>query len=211
MIGLKAFRFLSHRTISRLQRRTFIGGLLSSSLSSERKKFSEERILGYSPPQVFNVVANVDDYHLFLPWCLESRVLRRFSPEKFNAKLVVGFPPLTEKYISDVSTSGTHYLKSVCRDGLLFSHLIAEWHFDDGPAHPKGQTCLLKFFVDFKFKSGLHSSVAHLFFNEVVRTMAAAFEKRCSVMYGPDFLKQQHHRRSRHSASERRPHANDYQ
>ena len=39
--------------------------------------------------------------------------------------------------------------QSVCRDGLLFSHLIAEWHFDDGPAHPKGQTCLLKFFVSF--------------------------------------------------------------
>ena len=101
------------RTIQYLKKRTFIPGLLSSSDSSVRKKFSEERTLGYKSEHVFDVVANVDDYHLFLPWCLESKVLKRFSPERFNAKLIVGFPPLTEKYTSEVSTLGTHYLK-VC-------------------------------------------------------------------------------------------------
>ena len=54
---------------------------------------------------------NINDYKLFIPWCLESRVLRREGPDRLYAKLVVGFGPLREEYTSCVTTAGHHYLK----------------------------------------------------------------------------------------------------
>ncbi|EXC41989.1 hypothetical protein L484_000662 [Morus notabilis] len=58
--------------VDNLQRRTFLGvgdgeegGVLS-------KVYEERRVLGYSPEQLFNVVAAVDLYHDFLPWCQRS-------------------------------------------------------------------------------------------------------------------------------------------
>ena len=78
---------------------------------STRKVFSEQRILGYSPQQVFSVAENINDYKLFLPWCLESQVLRREGPDRLYAKLVVGFGPLREEYTSCVTMARHHYLK----------------------------------------------------------------------------------------------------
>ena len=51
--------------------------------------------------------------------------------------------------------------------------------------------------VDFQFQSALHSALAHMFYNEVVRTMVSAFQKRCYTLYGPDFLNQTQRRRKR--------------
>jgi hypothetical protein len=38
----------------------------------------------------------------FLPWCLDSRVLRR-TPSGFQAELEIGFASVTERYVSNVS------------------------------------------------------------------------------------------------------------
>ena len=54
---------------------------------------------------------NINDYKLFLPWCLDSQVLRREGPDRLYAKLVAGFGPLREEYTSCVTMARHHYLK----------------------------------------------------------------------------------------------------
>lgn len=49
--------------------------------------------------QLYDVVANVDDYKYFVPWCVASKTFEQ-SETHARADLEVGFPPISEKYTS---------------------------------------------------------------------------------------------------------------
>lgn len=51
----------------------------------------------YSPEQLFSVVADVDHYHEFVPWCQRSEVLVRRDMEYVEAELEVGFKLFVER------------------------------------------------------------------------------------------------------------------
>ena len=64
--------------------------------------FFFRRLLSYTQQQVYDVVSQVQHYARFVPWCRSSSVLSR-SGTSCVAELVVGFPPVTERYTSHVT------------------------------------------------------------------------------------------------------------
>ncbi|NXL87226.1 CQ10B protein, partial [Alectura lathami] len=144
--------------------------------------YTEQRILGYSAEQMYELVANVGDYRLFVPWCHRSAVLSRRG-RMLRAELEVGFPPLRERYLSEVSL-GTQQIRAVSSDCRLFRHLETLWHF--APGLPgQADTCSLHFSVSFEFRSALHARLAGLFLDEVAKQMVSAFEGRAQALFGP--------------------------
>ena len=79
----------------------------------------------YTPEQVFDVVSDVDNYKEFLPWCHESKYLRRGSTNSI-AKLSIGFPPLLETYTALVWTKAPFVLK-VCRYYRFVYHYMGSF------------------------------------------------------------------------------------
>ncbi|OAY50935.1 coenzyme Q-binding protein COQ10 homolog, mitochondrial isoform X1 [Manihot esculenta] len=151
------------------------GGVLS-------KVYEERRVLGYSPEQLFDVVAAVDLYHGFVPWCQRSDIIRHHPDGSFDAELEIGFKFLVESYVSHVELKRPKSIKTTVSDSTVFDHLINIWEFNPGPVPG---TCDLYFLVDFKFQSPLYRQVASMFFKEVVSRLVGSFSERCRLIYGP--------------------------
>src|SRR5688572_30401039 len=133
---------------------------------------AERRHLPYTPEQLFDLVAQVERYPEFLPWCLAVRIRSR-EGNVFVADLVIGFRMVREKFTSRVVLDRPRRIDVVYTHGPL-RYLNNHWIFE--PAPDGG--CVIDFFVDFEFHSKLLQKLIGALFNEAVRRMVDAFEGR---------------------------------
>ena len=63
---------------------------------------AEERVLPYTPEQLFALVADIERYPEFLPWCVGARIKER-RPDLIVADLIIGFRMFRERFTSRVS------------------------------------------------------------------------------------------------------------
>ena len=144
---------------------------------------SESRHLPYSAEQMYDLVADVENYPKFLPWTAGARV-RSVRDEGDHtvmlADLVISFKVFRERFGSRVTLwpekkkIGTEYL-----DGP-FSKMVSNWAF----AESDGGGCEVTFHVDFEFRNKLLQTTATIFFNDAMQRVVRAFERRAAELYG---------------------------
>jgi coenzyme Q-binding protein COQ10 len=140
---------------------------------------AEKRYLPYRPEQLFDLVADIERYPEFLPWCVAARIKRREGNVLF-ADLMIGFKMVRERFTSKV-TLGTNRLDVVYTEGP-FKYLNNHWIFEQAP---DGGTNI-DFYVDFEFHSKVLRTLIGALFNEAVRLMVASVERRAKQLYGAD-------------------------
>lgn len=140
---------------------------------------AERRVLPYRPEQLFDLVADIERYPEFLPWCIAARIKRR-EGDVILADLVIGFKMIRERFTSRVRLDRPNLRIDVAYTEGPFRYLNNHWIFEPAPH----DSCLLDFFVDFEFRSALLQKVIGVLFNEAVRRMVAAFEARARALYG---------------------------
>ena len=140
---------------------------------------SEQRALPHSPEQLFDLVADVEKYPEFLPWCVGARIRSR-EADVLVADLIIGFKGITEQFTSQVKLDRVAMKIDVTYQDGPFKYLNNHWLFISG----EGGTSDIDFFIDFEFKSRLLQALMGPLFGEAVRRMVGAFESRALKLYG---------------------------
>lgn len=139
---------------------------------------AEQRAMPYSCEQMYDLVAGVDKYPEFLPWCLASRITKQ-EGSIFYADLIIGYKMIREKFGSRVTVLRPDHVHVEYLSGPM-KHLSNHWHF---LPQPDG-SCIIDFYVDFEFKNPVLQKLIAVFFEEAVKRMVRAFEMRAQDLYG---------------------------
>ncbi len=140
--------------------------------------YADRKLVGYQPEQLFDLVADVDKYPQFLPWCVGAKVTSR-TPGELHANLTIGFGPFRESFTSKVTLERPGRIRVSYENGP-FRYLNNQWVFIPDPHGVQ-----VDFWVDFEFRSRLLQKAIGVVFNEAVRRMVGAFLKRAGEIYGP--------------------------
>lgn len=142
------------------------------------RTYAEKRWLPFTPEQLFALVADVESYPEFLPWCVSTRIVGRESESCQLVDMTVGFKMMQETYTSRVSLT-PHSAISVESVRGPFRVLVTDWKF---AAAPQGGT-YVAFDIRFEFRSRLLQAMIGAVFAEACRVMVRSFEKRAECLY----------------------------
>src|ERR1700690_628109 len=146
--------------------------------------FSTKRRVRHSAAQMFDLVADGENYPEFVPLCSALRVKSRADKGNGVAVLVadmtVAYKMIRQTFTSRV-TLDRPQLKILVEyvDGP-FRHMQNRWAF-----HPVGENaCDVEFFIDYEFRSRTLALLMGAMFDTVFHKFSAAFEKRADQVYG---------------------------
>jgi coenzyme Q-binding protein COQ10 len=140
---------------------------------------AEKRTLPYRPEQLFDIVADIERYPEFIPWCVACRVTKRQDNVVWG-DLMVGFKVFREKFTSKVTLDRPQRIDVEYINGP-FRYLNNHWIFIPEQG---GEATTIDFYIDFEFQSRILRAAATPVFNEAVRRMVSAFESRAHALHG---------------------------
>jgi len=146
-------------------------------------KYETTRRVNHTPEQMFDLVAAVEQYPEFLPWCEGLTVRSRKVRDGVTiliADMTVGYKALRETFTSQVVLKPAERVIDVRYIDGPFKYLQNRWRFE--PAG-EGQTDI-HFFIDYEFKSRMLGMLMGAMFDRAFKMFAEAFESRADAIYG---------------------------
>jgi coenzyme Q-binding protein COQ10 len=137
-----------------------------------------EKILPYSPAQLYDLVADIESYPKFIPWCEGARIYER-EGDVVLADLIIHFRGVTGKYTSRVLLDEAAKEISVELAQGPFHHLHQGWKFSATAAGTR-----VEFDIDFKIRNFVLEKIADAMFDTACGKMMQAFEDRARAIYG---------------------------
>ena len=142
---------------------------------------TEKRIMPYTAKQMYDLVADVETYPDFLPWCAATRI-RKVTKDShktiIEADLIIAFKVFRERFGSRVTLKAEKFSIDVEYLDGPFKYLNNHWIFRDVDGG-----CEVDFFVDFEFKSRVLQALIGVVFNEAMQRIVKAFEMRADELY----------------------------
>ena len=136
-------------------------------------------LIGHSARKMYALVADVDAYPQFLPWCSATEV-KRIDAEKAAATLHINYHGLRLHF-----TTENRMEKNALIDMNLvhgpFKHLDGYWRFialSDG-------ACKIEFQLRYELSGKLVDKIAGPVFSHIANTLVEVFVKRAVSLYGP--------------------------
>ena len=136
----------------------------------------------YAADQMFALVADIERYPEFLPWCVALRTVDCRTDENLKlltAEMIVAYKVFREKFRSLVRLDeSARHIEVDYIDGP-FRSLRNSWSFR---ALPVGS--IVDFSIEFEFRSLLLQATSQAVFEKAFLKMSEAFVERANSVYG---------------------------
>jgi coenzyme Q-binding protein COQ10 len=150
--------------------------------------FRNERRVHHRAEQMFDLVADIEEYPHFVPLCQATSNKRRIEDGQgrtvLTSEMTIGYKAIRERFTSRV-TLDRPKLKILVEyvDGP-FSHLENVWTFKPEGEEPSSPDCKVEFFIDYTFKNLMLAALMGAMFDTAFRKFADAFVARADEIYG---------------------------
>lgn len=137
----------------------------------------------YSARQMFDLVADIERYPEFLPWCSALRIVEkdvRDGEGTMTADMVVAYKVFRERFRSKVTLDRAAGRIDAAYVNGPFRNLENRWRFTD---KPDGGS-IIDFEIAFEFRNFLLQATARAVFDMAFARMSDAFVKRAEEIYG---------------------------
>jgi coenzyme Q-binding protein COQ10 len=146
-------------------------------------QFSSSRRVAHSASDMFDLVADVEQYPQFVPLCERLRVRQREEREGgivvLIADMTVAYKFVRETFTSRVTLDRNNLqIRVEYLDGP-FSKLDNRWKFQAIAE----SACTVAFFISYEFRSRTLGLLMGAMFDQAFRRFAAAFERRADQVY----------------------------
>ena len=147
-------------------------------------RFSSKRRVPHRASEMFDLVADVESYPEFVPFCQALKIRKRTpgpdGTEIVVSDMTVSFKLVKETFTSEVTLDRPNLKISVRYLRGPFSNMENKWTFES-----RGEdACDVGFLINYEFKSRMLAMLMGAMFDAAFSRFAAAFEKRADVIYG---------------------------
>lgn len=136
-------------------------------------------LIGHSAAKMYAMVADVDAYPQFLPWCSATEV-QTLGANKAAATLHINYHGLRLHFTTENQMERGTLIDMTLVNGP-FKHLDGYWRF----VPLSEQACKIEFRLNYELSGKLMDKIAGPVFNHIANTLVEVFVKRAATLHGP--------------------------
>lgn len=141
-------------------------------------RVEKSALVPFSAQAMFDLVADVENYKEFLPWCSDSQLLSHGDNE-LCGKIEVSRMGIRQSFSTCNALDPPGRMGLVLHEGP-FKHLHGEWRF----VALREDACKVMLTMEFEFSGKLINAAFGKVFNQVANSLVESFVKRAREVYG---------------------------
>lgn len=146
------------------------------------KTVQKSVLIWYSAQEMFALVAAVDRYPEFLPWCDHATILEE-DAQGMTAEVGISFSGIRQGF----TTRNTHFADERIDMKLVkgpFSQLDGQWRFLPVAGDVNQRACKVELQLNYGFDNRALAALVGPVFDKIAGTLVDAFVKRAEQVYG---------------------------
>lgn len=134
-------------------------------------------LVPYSAKEMYELVANIEDYPAFLPWCSGAQILERKS-DGVSARLNIDFKGIKQSFATENHNTPQSRIDMQLKEGP-FRALQGQWLF----TALAEDACRIDFRLEYHFASAILEKVVGPVFGHIAATFVDAFVRRAEDLH----------------------------
>ena len=140
-------------------------------------KIEKSALVPFSAQQMFDLVADVERYKEFLPWCSDSQLVSK-TEDEVCGRIEVSRLGITQAFSTCNAIDPPHRMEIALREGP-FKRLHGEWRF----IQLRDDACKVSLMMEFEFSGRLINTAFGKVFHRIANSLVASFVERAREVY----------------------------